>query len=305
MATEKISFGQANMEIDARIDEERESYLKKHTTTDVQLFEMRLQQESEAVARDATTPTFYRDRLEQRVKAFTISHDRGDFALPEEMSRAEFVTFNSTEMDPMTGVETPLADPPTSDDVFDRPEISAVTASLLAVQGDGSPQGFKSHEISEPVMWLLKRASQLGLVMGQQRGPVFDRLRPDVRMELLKQGRVSFRGETRETREVRVERLFKLANDAIAMRAELRQAATELAGAEQLGGRVVESSRPVIANAIREIEREASKLGPFARWIVQGDEMKRLREQVAPIQSENVDAETSNRSGASVSFRGR
>lgn len=287
MSTTKIPFGPAVADVLERRQLEESVATRIWTIADVEWFENRLQKES--VDQDGT---FYRDRLRMMQEAFKRSHERGDFVLPEEMTRAQFAEHVSMVLDPVTGESKPGPVRYLPRDVFDRPEITAISSTLVRTQtisdGRGGP-GFRQTEIHQPVMDLLRSAHAEGRIMGPDYlgGPVMAVIRGAAGEQAIRQGRATFCGETAAERERRVAELFENAAAAVALCAELGKVVGELAGLEKIddaqGGRFLRSSRQAVADVLAEVPREAAKVGAFERLILEGDEMKGLTKQLARI----------------------
>src|SRR5678815_3068078 len=85
METKQMPFGSAVADVLERRQVEEDVAARKWTISDVEWFETRLQREDIEQA-----DTFYRERARMMAEAFKRSHKRGDFLLPEEMTRAQF-----------------------------------------------------------------------------------------------------------------------------------------------------------------------------------------------------------------------
>ena len=285
----KIPFGAAVTDFDERKALEEEANNRRWSIDDVEWLERQLREET-----DKGESTFWRDRRPQLVAAAKRAHQRGDFLLPEEMSRVEFAAHISTELAP-GGVAVPGAVRFGADDVFSRPEVNGIVGIISNLQTASanarSTPGAKpvSVEVRQPAMEVLVRADKEGRILGLRTagGEVVREIRGAGANDAIRRGTVGFRGETPQELKLRALDYIALAQKAIEVRVEVKKMADEYAGLEELdggqGGRMLRSTRSTIAEFLTELPATVAGLRWFTAWILEGDEVTRLREQLARL----------------------
>lgn len=271
MSDVKVPFGPAVADVIERRTLEEQAATRTWTLAEVEWFEKVLHDEGVT-----NSSTFYRDRSRQVIAALKASHERGDYRLTDEMTRAEFAAHLSA------GMDRPLAD----HEVFDRVEVRSLVSALTDAETERTYAGpqFKPGPVRDPIMGVLTTANREGRIMGQgpnAGGVVIQEIRGNVASAWLSNGMASFRGETNETRTARVQRIIDKAKAAVELRDEIKRTAEQLAELERTDAgdrRMLRSAAQFVSRELAGIRRKAAELAWFERWVLEGDEVKRLEE---------------------------